>query len=164
MIRSWGFFDLLKVSMIRSWGCFDVLKVSMIRSWGFFDLLKVSMIWSCGLFDFPFPRKFFVIFESSRGSALYGFVEFFFRTICSLWLDRLEDLIFMVLLSYFPAQAICYDCTLWMIRYLGFRRVLYQTICSGLTVWSYLGGFWLILTEKYIYPGGLILLCTFAAL
>ena len=121
----------------------ELLKVSTVRSWGFFDLLL-------------FVRTL-VIHWNYRSSDLE---DSLIRASCSLWLDCMDDPIFRVPLSYFSARAVFYDWTFWRIQYLGFRRVLYPTICSQFTVRFYLGGFLLILIEQYIYPSGVILLCT----
>ena len=61
--------------------------------------------------------------------------------------------------DFFPGRAVCYNWTVARIRSLGFRQVLFPTICPWFTVRSYLGGSLLILIEQYIYPGGVLLMC-----
>ena len=81
----YGFLCALKVWIIQSWGFFGLLKVSMIWYWGFFDLLKVRAN-SCD--DWTVWR-----IQSS------GLCWVLYLTICTR-LDRLEDPIFRVPLSY----------------------------------------------------------------
>ena len=96
-----GFCVRIRLIFCASCAAFDSLKVSMIQSWGFFDLLKVLMIRSWGFFDFILYVQKIVINWKSWGFDLE------------------------VPSSSLSARDVHYDWTVWRIRYLGFRRVLY---------------------------------------
>ena len=95
-----------------------------------------------------------VMIGSSGGSDLYGFVEFFLPASCLLLLNRLKDPIFMVSLSYLSENLHAIHCPILP------DQVLYPTILSQFTVRSYLGSLLLIFIDQYIYPCGVILMCT----
>ena len=108
--KSWwsnlgGFFDFLKVSMIPYLVFFDLLKVLMIWYWGFFDLLKLLMI------------------------------RFFIRANCSLWLNLLEDPIFMVPSSSLFYNLLAIHCPILPWRFLiDLDRAIYLSRWSTINV------------------------------
>ena len=115
----------------------------------------------CASFEFIYGLSFSQVWcGPSRGIQSSGFFDLFCQCKRSWFVDSIEDPILRVTSSSFSAQAARYYWTVLRIWSWGFRRFLFPTSCSWFTVWSYLGGFLLILIEQYIYPGAVISLFT----
>ena len=86
VIRSWGLVNFFHVPIIQSWGFVDWFDVSIIRSWGFIYSFDVRANARDDLTDWricPEDLTFRIIWP----------------TICTFWLDRLED----------PSSGFCQD-------------------------------------------------------